>query len=128
MGGFRQLTVRRKTIVKRHNIMGYRKWLIDAGVVAAKSDDATVEYRHYYRNMRINKKLLCALIQHKAETLRSKYYEITFELKNLFEVLTQDPYLEKIDVIIKKMKDSMFHFPRLCIALSEQKLNDHIFY
>lgn len=37
---------------KRHNIMGYRKWLTDAKVVTPGSAEATVEGRHYYKNMR----------------------------------------------------------------------------
>ena len=81
--------------------MGYRKWLTDAGVIAAGSADATVEVRNYYRNMRMNKELFWALVQHKLETLTSKYQEMNFELKNLFIGLTQDPGLEKIDVIMK---------------------------
>ena len=82
MGGFHQLRVQQKTIFKRHSITGYRKWLTDAGVAAARSADAAVEGRHYYRNMRINKELFCALVQHKVETLN-------FELKNLFKDLAQ---------------------------------------
>ena len=101
MGGFHQLTVRQKTIFKRHNIMGYHKWLTDAGVVAARYADAAVEGRHYYRNMRINKELFCVLVQHKVETLTSKYQEMDFELKNQFIGLTQDSGLGKIAAIMK---------------------------
>ena len=49
----------------------------------------------------MNKELFWALVQHKLETLTSKYQEMNFELKNLFIGLTQDPDLEKIDVIMK---------------------------
>ena len=34
---------------KRHNIMGYRKWLTDAKVVTPESAEATVEGRRYMR-------------------------------------------------------------------------------
>ena len=101
MGDFHQLTVRQKTIFKRHNIMGYHKWLTDAGVVAAGYADAAVEGRHYYSNMRISKELFCVLVQHKVETLTSKYQEMDFELKNQFIGLTQDSGLEKIAAIMK---------------------------
>ena len=39
MSGFHKLRVQQKTIFKLHNIMGYCKWLIDAGVIAAGSAD-----------------------------------------------------------------------------------------
>lgn len=71
MGGFDQLRVQQKTIFEWNSIMGYRKCLRDAAVVAALSADAAVEGRNYDKNMRINKNLFCALVQHKVETLTS---------------------------------------------------------
>ena len=47
MGGFHQLRVRQKTICKRHSIIGYQKWLVDAGVVAAGCADAVAESQEY---------------------------------------------------------------------------------
>ena len=49
MGGFSQLRVRKKTICKRQNIIGYHKWLADAGVVASGCADTVLEGRHYCR-------------------------------------------------------------------------------
>ena len=49
MSGFCQLRVRKKTICKRYNIIGYHKWLADAGVVASGCADTVLEGRHYCR-------------------------------------------------------------------------------
>ena len=76
MGSFHQLTVRQKTICKQHNVIGYHKWLPTAEVVAARCTETSVDGKHYYRNMRINKQLLCTLVQHKLETLTRKYQKI----------------------------------------------------
>ena len=43
MVGFYQLRVRKKTICKRHNIIGYHKWLTDAGVVASGKLDVIMK-------------------------------------------------------------------------------------
>ena len=51
--------------------------------------------------MRVNKELFYELAQHKVKTLTRKYQEMNFEMKNLCVGLTQDPGLEKIDVIMK---------------------------
>ena len=73
MNGFHKLRVQQKTIFKLHNIMGYCKWLTDAGVIAAGSADTYVKGRHFYKDMRINKALFRALVKHRVETLTSKY-------------------------------------------------------
>jgi len=62
MGGFQQLRVRQKTIYKPHACKGYRKWWVDAGVVAEGSADQTVEGRHYDRCMRTHKECFAALV------------------------------------------------------------------
>ena len=75
MSGFHKLRIQQKAIFKLHNIMGYCKWVTDAGVIAAGSADADVKGRHFYRDMRMNKALFRALVKHSVETLTSKYQE-----------------------------------------------------
>ena len=52
----------KKIIYKRHALRGYHKWVIDAKAIALGSSDASVEGRHYYRNMKINKEMFCSLV------------------------------------------------------------------
>ena len=60
MGGFCQLSLRYTTIIKKHSIKGYQKWVTDVETVAFGSTGASVEGRHYYHNIRINKEIFSA--------------------------------------------------------------------
>ena len=76
MGRFHELCVRKKTIYKRHAFTGYQKRLIHAKTIAPGSSDAAVERRYYYRNMRINKEIFCALVQYRVEELTNCFKDI----------------------------------------------------
>ena len=84
MGGFHELHVRQKTIYKRHALRGYQKWVVDAKTIARGSSDAGAEVRRYYRNMRINEEIFCALVQHRVEGLNNDSNDLDMELKLLF--------------------------------------------
>ena len=43
MGGFHQLRVRQRIIFKRYVCKGFRKWFIDAGIIAEGSPDMALE-------------------------------------------------------------------------------------
>ena len=79
------------------------------------SSDAAVEGRHY-RNMRINKEMFCALVQHRVEELTNDYNDIHIELKSLFWNLKSDSYLTKLFIFIcfndspSKMMKNAFYF------------------
>ena len=62
MGGFHQLI-----IFKRYVCKGFRKWFIDAGIIAEGSADIVLEGRHYCRNMRLFKERFSASVQYRVE-------------------------------------------------------------
>ena len=86
----------KKTIYKGHALRGYQKWVIDAKAIALGSPDATVEGRHYYRNMRINKEMFCALVQYRIHELTNYYNDMDMELKSLFLNLRKKPSAENL--------------------------------
>ena len=81
MGGLHQLSLRYKTIIKRHSIKGYQKWVIDVETVAFGSTGASVKGRHYYHNIRINKEIFSAWVQFRAENITNDYQDLTHEPK-----------------------------------------------
>ena len=96
MGGFHQLRVRQKTIFKRHAIKGYQQWVIDAKTIAFGSAPAAIEGRHYYRNMRVNKEIFCALVQYRVENITNNYKDFDHNLKELFNSLSNSPSSENL--------------------------------
>ena len=67
---------------------------------APGSSDAEVEGRHYYRNMRINKKIFCALVQYGAQELTNDDSDIKMELKLLFLNLIRKSTAENLKLIL----------------------------
>ena len=57
-------------------IRGYQEWVIDAKAIAPSLSDAVLEGRYYYRNMRINKEIFCALVQHRVEELTNDFNDM----------------------------------------------------
>ena len=69
MGAFHQLLVLQTMIYKRHGCVGYKKWFVDAKIIASGSADKAVEGRHYYRFMRVHKEAFDAIVQSRTEIL-----------------------------------------------------------
>ena len=70
MGGFHQLRVFQKILYKRHTIIGYKDWFVDAGTIAQGSSSQLFEGSHYFRSMRIHKEAFDALVQHRVEHIK----------------------------------------------------------
>ena len=66
----------KKTIYKRHALRGYQRWVTDAKTVSPGSSETSVEGRHRYTNMRINKEMFSALAQYRVEELVSFYIRV----------------------------------------------------
>ena len=78
----------------------YQKWVIDATEIANFSSDAALEGRHYYREMRINKELFCALVQYRVEELTNYYNNMDIEQKSLFLNLRRKPAAFNFNLIL----------------------------
>ena len=83
----------KKTIYKGHVLRGYQKWVIDAKAIALVR---LMQGRHYYRNMRINKEMFCALVQCRIHELTNHYNDMDMELKSLFLNLRRKPSAENL--------------------------------
>ena len=57
IGGFDELRVRQKNFCQRHVLRGYQKRVIDPKTIVLDSSDTTLERRHYYKSIKINKEL-----------------------------------------------------------------------
>ena len=104
MGGFHQLRVRQKTIFKRHAIKGYQQWVVDAKTIAFGSAAGAIEGRHYYRNMRINKEIFCALVQYRVEEITNDYKDLDPSLKEELFILNRHPSYENLQNVICHQK------------------------
>ena len=58
------------------------------------------EVRRYYRNMRINEEIFCALVQHRVEGLNNDSNDLDMELKLLFLNLRWKPTAENLNFIL----------------------------
>ena len=92
MGELHELCARQKTLYKRHALRGYQRWVIDAKTVSSGSSDASVEGRHHYRKIRINKEFFSALVQYRVEEVTNDYNDMDIELKSLFFNLGKKSY------------------------------------
>ena len=85
-----------RKLTKKNALRVYQKWVIDAKTIALASSDAEVQGRHYYRNMRINKEMVCALVQYSVKELANNYNDMSMELKSLFLNLRRKPTAENL--------------------------------
>ena len=92
------MCVRQKSYL--YDLRWYQKWVIDATEIANFSSDAAVEGRHYYREMRINKELFCALVQYRVEELTNYYNNMDIEQKSLFLNLRRKPAAFNFNLIL----------------------------
>ena len=90
----------KKIIYKRHALRVYHKWVTDAKTIAPGSSDVSVEGRHYYRNIKINKEMFCALVQYRVEELTIDYNDMGMELKSLFLNLRRKPTAGNLNLIL----------------------------
>lgn len=100
MGGFHQLRVRQRLISKRHTVMGYKNWFVDAGVIAPGSVDAAFNGKHYYRCMRLLKEAFDALTQFRIETLTENYEKVDSDLIDALKNLRRNPSPDSINFIL----------------------------
>ena len=99
IGGLHELCDRQKAICKRDALGGYQKWVLDAKTIPPGSSDVVVEGRQYYRYMRINKKMFCALVQYRGEELTNNYNDIDI-FTSLFINLRRKSSKENLDFIL----------------------------
>ena len=102
-----------KAIFKRHSIKSYQKWVVDT--VAFGSAGATVEGRHYYRNIRINKEIFCALVQFRAEHKPNGYQDLAHKLKGELILLGRKASPENLQNVIDNQ-----NFQILCQSILEE--------
>lgn len=91
-----QLRETQITIFMRHFIKGYQRWVVDSAAVASGSAGASVEGRHYCRNMRINKEIFCSLIQFRAKNITNDDQDLAHKLKKELILLGVGNHHQKI--------------------------------
>ena len=96
MGGFRQLRVRQLIIFKRYVCKGFRKWFIDADIIAEGSADMALEERHYYRNMRLLKESFSALVQYRVENFTNNYKNLGEEFQLRLENISNEASIDEV--------------------------------
>ena len=69
LGGFHQLPVLQRIFYKRHAVIGYKDWFVDAGTIAHRSAAQAIESRQYYRSMRVHKEAFDALAPRRIEDI-----------------------------------------------------------
>ena len=103
MGGFHQ-----KILYKRHNIIGYKDWLVDAGTIAQGSSSQAFEGRHYFRSMRIHKEAFDALVQHRVEHITDNFNSVNRTLLSMLKELRISPSSDTIHLILSSKEFSEF--------------------
>ena len=101
MERFQQLPVRQKAIFNRYSIKSYKKLVVYAETVALGPAGAAVEVRRYYRNMRINKEIFCALVHFRATNIMNDYQDLAHGLKEELILLGRQPSPENLQNVIE---------------------------
>ncbi len=91
MGGFHQLLVRQRLIFKRHGLMGYKDWMVDAGTIAAGSVEKVFKGKHYDRCMRVLKECFDALVQFFVDDCAQGYEAFDPDLLRCLRELRKKP-------------------------------------
>ena len=96
MSGFHQLRVRQRIIFKRYVCKGFRKWFIDAGIIAEGSADMALKGRRYYRNMRLLKKSFSVLVQYRVGNFSNNYKNLGEEFQPRLENISNETSIDEV--------------------------------
>ena len=92
---------------KRHNIIGYKDWFVDAGTIAQGSSSQAFEGRHYFRSIRIHKEAFDALVQ-QVEHITDNFNSVNGTLLSMLERLRISPASDAVHLILSSKEFSEF--------------------
>ena len=108
---------------KNHNCIKINCIILNGGFHQVRNRNSYIcicrscsEGCHYYRNMRINKEIFCALVQFRAKNITNDYQDLARELKEELILLGRKPSPQNLQNVIGNQ-----NFQILCKNISEEQ-------